>query len=479
MSNTSVVTGVQEELENNYRNFSKDSYSRVQALEEESYVKLFEKRKQLKYADFLKWLQNEINESVRLVDLNYTVSGFLEDACYALSRSVDELHGFVTQKNTGPSGDNPPKMIDVNFADGSRKKVPYGKIALPQLGQDAYIDMSYNSDTRTLHVKGVCEKRFQSLIDEVMTRTKFLVDYDSIYKSKAIKITHPKQSPTFINVSGLDNKNIFLTSQAKSSTIPVEARIDNPDMCKERGLELKFGALLEGDFGTGKTLYAFKLAAKAIKNNWTFVYCPHPEHTLEVLKIVHSFSKNGRGVVLFIEDIDQILNVRSGKTNEISLMLDGGETKDNNVIAVFTTNNIELIDPTFMRGKRIGSVIKFTHLDAVTAKEMIETSFKDGDLRLSDDVSDAAKLVEEYEIVPAFLAEILDRVRANCIYKDTLEISCQDIIDSTESYAMQMKLSKARKTVSDPLNDAFNYMKQSILDGITETVEEGVKEALK
>ena len=37
--------------------------------------------------------------------------------------------------------------------------------------------------------------------------------------------------------------------------------------------------------------------------------------------------------------------------------LDGGDTKQMNVIALFTTNHLDQIEPTFLRGKRIGSIV--------------------------------------------------------------------------------------------------------------------------
>lgn len=46
-----------------------------------------------------------------------------------------------------------------------------------------------------------------------------------------------------------------------------------------------------------------------------------------------------------------------------------------NVITLFTTNHLELIEPTFLRGKRIGKVISLGALDEATAKEFIERSF--------------------------------------------------------------------------------------------------------
>ena len=51
--------------------------------------------------------------------------------------------------------------------------------------------------------------------------------------------------------------------------------------------------------------------------------------------------------------------------------LDGGDTKQMNVISLFTTNHIELIEPTFLRGKRIGSIISLGFLDAKTAKKFV------------------------------------------------------------------------------------------------------------
>lgn len=104
------------------------------------------------------------------------------------------------------------------------------------------------------------------------------------------------------------------------------------------------------------------------------------------------------------------------------------------------------IDPTFLRGKRIGSIITLTHPDAETAKKIIESELIDesGNSLLVDDCDVAAKMIEELEIVPAFIMEILGRVKAHLLYEERSTVTCQDIINSINSYKEQMDLSKLK-----------------------------------
>ena len=405
------------------------------------------------YHEKLKYVKNELEESVREINFSYKVFGFLEDVAYAISRAVKEVHGFTTQDNIkGPSKDNPPEMIDVKFADGSRIKVPIGTIQLPQFGKGAYIEMYYNSKDITMNIDGVCEKRYTTLMDAIMQKAEFIVKTDSIYKNQAIKYSG-SGSPEFMDLSGIDNIELFLTEQAKFATEPIEARIEKCDECELNGIDLKFGALLEGDYGTGKTLYASKLALKAIINDWTFIYSSKPQATLEVLKIANKFTSNGKGVVLFIEDIDKVLMERNTITNEISLLMDGSETKNNNIITIFSTNHIENIDPTFLRGKRIGTIVTLTYLDKVTAKNMIEYYLGD---KLADGCEKAAEKVEEYEIVPAFLAEIIDRVKTHLVLRSTTEIYEKDILAAIEQFKRQMDIARVKTDSDTHLERMYN-----------------------
>lgn len=255
------------------------------------------------YHDILSYIKNEIEESTRVIQFNYSFRCFKEDGAWALSRAVEDIHGFTSQADEkNLSGKNPPQMIDVRFADGSRKKVPFGQINLPSLGKNASINMLYDTASQSIVLQGQCEKRFVSLMDEMVEKAKELVEQDSIYRGKAIKIVDETQSPTFIDLKNVQNTPLFLTPEAIYSTQPIEARIEHSERCKAKGIDLRFGAMLEGNYGTGKTLYAFKLALKAINNGWSFIYCSAPEKTLYVMEIANMLCKNGTGVVVFIED---------------------------------------------------------------------------------------------------------------------------------------------------------------------------------
>jgi transitional endoplasmic reticulum ATPase len=414
------------------------------------------------------FIETEIENSTQLTSFNYGFICFPEDGAYALHRSIQELEGYSVHKESGPSND-PPETIDVQFADGSRIKVPWGSIALPGLGKDATISMTYDSSSRKFGVSGQCERRYVSLMDDIMEKTKHLLATDSIYRGKAIRLDGNLR-PQFLDLSKVDKIPMYLSKATEFSLQPIISRIEQSEQCIANGLDLKFGALMEGEYGTGKTLLAFKLANKAIQNDWGFIYLTDPTKVTEMLDIAGQLCGNGRGVLTFVEDIDQVLRgARNTKMNEILNILDGGDTKGRNIISVFTTNHLELIDPTFLRGKRIGSLISMTALDQPTAMKFISSYLGDS---VTDDVTEAANKVAEMEIVPAFLAEILDRVKANMVYTSTTTTSCEDIVASIDSYTAQMSLAKT-KSQEETDEQAFVglFKKLCVDEAFTETLE--------
>lgn len=173
-------------------------------------------------------------------------------------------------------------------------------------------------------------------------------------------------------------------------------------------------------------------------------------------------SNNGKGVVIFLEDIDKVLNQRNAETNEISLLMDGGETKQSNVITILTTNHIEKIDPTFLRGKRIGSVVTLGHLDKEAAQEMIEWNLRDenGVSILEEDCGLAAQAIEDSKIVPAFVAEILDRVKSHRIFTQKKTVNCEDILHSIKSYKKQMDIAITKKATTTPAEALISAIKE-------------------
>lgn len=428
----------------------------------------------MKYAEVLKFIEGEIEQSKKQTNFRYALKCWKADGAYQFNRAIQEIFGTANAKADGtPSGDSSIETIDVIFADGSRTKVPYGEIALPDLGTDSSITINYDTARNNLVITGTCQFKYQSLIDDIVDRTKELLSTSSIYKNQALEITDIN-NPQILSLDGIDKQLMVLSKKTEFELQPLKSRILYPEKCRQRGIPLKTGVLLEGKYGTGKTLLAFKLAKEAIDNNWSFVYLKDPKLLAEILRLTKVIDKSGNGVVIFVEDIDQVTRgERNESLQDILNTLDGGDTKDMNVITLFTTNHIELIEPTFLRGKRIGSIITMDCLDAETAIKFIEASFteKEGYV-LDGDFAEVCKFIEENEIAPAFMAEIVESVKSKLIFQDDNNVTPFHIKASVESYIRQVGLSRKKDMSETPETRLYKALKACFANGFNDFLKE-------
>ena len=176
-----------------------------------------------------------------------------------------------------------------------------------------------------------------------------------------------------------------------------------------------------------------------------FIYLKDPKILAEALRMSKIVDQSGHGVLIFVEDIDQVTRGnRDSAMQDILNTLDGGDTKDMNVITLFTTNHIELIEPTFLRGKRVGTIISMGPLDHETAEQFIRKSFEIGCYTILDDLTDVCKFIEESHIAPAFMAEIIEKVKSMMVLNDQCEVKADDIRYSVQSYLRQVELSRTK-----------------------------------
>lgn len=399
----------------------------------------------IKYADALDYIDNELKQSKKMAKINYRIRCFRNDGIYQLNQAISQVFGAVVSKEQrNPSGESSVQTVDITLADGTRVKAPYGDISLEGLGEGSSININYDSSTHDLVITGKCQFRFSSLMDDIIEVTKHNLRTNSIYKGQALEISDIND-PKILDLSGIDRQLMVLSKETEYALRPIYARIMNPTMCLEKGIPLKFGALLEGGYGTGKTLLAFKLAKKAVANNWMFIYLKDPKLLAEALRMSKIIDQSGHGVLIFVEDTDQVTRGnRDSAMQDILNTLDGGDTKDMNVITLFTTNHIELIEPTFLRGKRVGTIISMGPLDAETAEQFIRKSFEIGCYTILDDLTDVCKFIEASHIAPAFMAEIIEKVKSMMVLANQCEVKADDIKYSVQSYLRQVELSRTK-----------------------------------
>ena len=427
--------------------------ARVNKYEESQKQRIIEVcQSNMKYADVLGFIEGEIKQSKKMASFKYTLLCWKPDGVYQLNRAINEVFGSaVSKEDKSPSGNSNIDTVDVILADGSRTKVPFGKISLEELGEDSEININYDNDRHLLLVKGQCQFKYQSLIDDIVERTKELLATESIYKNQALEITNLSE-PKIMTLAGIDKQFMVLSKKTEFELQPLRSRILYPEKCIAKGIPLKYGCLLEGKYGTGKTLLAFKLAKDAVNNGWSFVYLKDPSLLAETLRMCVVVDRSGHGVIVFVEDIDQVTRGnRDSAMQDILNTLDGGDTKDMNVITLFTTNHIELIEPTFLRGKRIGSVITMDCLDAETAERFIRETFSEAEgYSVDDDLSDVCNYIAKAQIAPAFMAEIVESTKSKLIFTEETHVTSFHIKTSVESYQRQVGLASKKAVIETP-----------------------------
>lgn len=427
--------------------------ARVNKYEESQKQRIIEVcQSNMKYADVLGFIEGEIKQSKKMASFKYTLLCWKPDGVYQLNRAINEVFGSaVSKEDKNPSGNSNIDTVDVILADGSRTKVPFGKISLEELGEDSEININYDNDRHLLLVKGQCQFKYQSLIDDIVERTKELLATESIYKNQALEITNLSE-PKIMTLAGIDKQFMVLSKKTEFELQPLRSRILYPEKCIAKGIPLKYGCLLEGKYGTGKTLLAFKLAKDAVNNGWSFVYLKDPSLLAETLRMCKVVDRSGHGVIVFVEDIDQVTRGnRDSAMQDILNTLDGGDTKDMNVITLFTTNHIELIEPTFLRGKRIGSVITMDCLDAETAERFIRETFSEAEgYSVDDDLSDVCNYIAKAQIAPAFMAEIVESTKSKLIFTEETHVTSFHIKTSVESYQRQVGLASKKAIIETP-----------------------------
>jgi len=202
------------------------------------------------YKEILSYLKNEIALADTMVDVNYTVKCFRDDGVYQLNRAIEELVGASPAKiEKNPSGGTRNvETLDIELANGVRKKVIYGAINLPDMGEDANINIGYNFRNRELFVTGSCQHKFSPLMDQIINRTKQLLNTESIYKDMAIELDG-NFTPKALNLSNIDKELMVISTKVQFNLRPLLGRIRNPEECKAKGIPLKYGVLFSGRYG--------------------------------------------------------------------------------------------------------------------------------------------------------------------------------------------------------------------------------------
>jgi len=388
------------------------------------------------------------------------------DGAAALQRALIKVTGTtgIGKSTLGFFGKNPPELRTIQIGFGKETQVPWGMLAVPMFEGQMMVSGTNDRTWGPLFVVSIsAPRKYRAHIEGLWKVIEEELKAFSIYKGQAID---GQTDPEFIDLSGVDPEKVIYSDE---TTEQLEANIwsvlRHTDVMRELKLPRKRAVLLEGTYGTGKTLAAFLTAQVAIENNWTFLYC---RPSRDDFKTVMQTARLYQPAVVFFEDVDTMS--QTDEQDRISLLLDlfdGITAKGTEIMVVLTTNHKEKIHKGMIRPGRLDAMIHIGALDRHGVQRMIESL-------VPADVLDENLAYEEIYaamvgFLPAFVKEAVDRTMRYAIARDggvPTNLTTEDFVGAAKGLRPQLELMEGAKEgiPSDSLSVALRREVVSAID---------------
>jgi transitional endoplasmic reticulum ATPase len=303
------------------------------------------------------------------------------DGAYGLSQVIIDRYGWAEGTSVvSMFGEQKPQVFKIPSSVTEKVDVPWGQFELPNIDGKLRTGIDRGATGRAVfvlqaEVKRKDEPTIRALFDDLRAYLK----ENSLYRGKAIKIRFrddegeaiPMPEPEFIDVSGITAEGLLLNDDLMAS---INANLFTPitrvNDCIQNGIKVKRGILLGGKYGTGKTLAATVAARLAQDAGITYVYTPRADELGDAIAFAKQYQSPA--CVVFCEDIDRnIKGARTVKMDDILNILDGIDTKSENIITVLTTNHLTDVNQAMLRPGRLDAIIDVVAPDAKTAERLV------------------------------------------------------------------------------------------------------------
>lgn len=401
--------------------------------------------------------------------ISETVPYHFFDGLVAFAKALKERYGQAMAVPTeGFFGPNPPRMIPVRTGTGPNDviQVPYGEFNLPNVKGSVKTQYVMSRGIPCLSISAVIWQRDKDVVLDLVLLTKIFCKKESIYKGKAIvldkneagKLDFEDQLKFFDPFIGTEVP-IFDAETDNLIEQTVLTPIRRADVCRKNGIPLKRGVLLEGPYGTGKSLVAKTVAKECVKAGWTFISCTEAT----AIKYAAHFARMYQPCVLFAEDMDRIADQRGDDANSLINDIDGVVSKTDEIMVVFTTNFPEKIDKAFLRPGRLDAVISLK----APQKEAIEALVRQ---YAGGSLSPDTKLVKTHPLlagkIPAVIREVTERAKLAMVMTGNTVITDDDLYVSALSMQNHLDIlarAEEGKKKIDPLEETLKRVVDTAL----------------
>jgi DNA polymerase III delta prime subunit len=393
------------------------------------------------------------------------------DGAHAFQAAMKKVFGTVGIGKNRPatlfSPERPPQMRTIDVGVNATAQVPWGEVDFPTFDATFGLGATMDPERGVLFVLSVdAPKKFRRHLDALFQVIEKELQEFSIYKGKAIT---GAQEPGYVDLSKIDPKKVIYSDDVLTQLdTNLWSLLRYTELQKSLGLPLKRAVLLEGPYGTGKTLAGTLTAKEAVEHGWTFILCRSGQDNLfDTLKTAQIYAP----AVVWFEDIDKL--AKGGTDEEISKLLDaldGAQNKGHAVVAGFTTNHINTLQKGVLRPGRLDAIIHIGQLDASGYEKLVRSLIPE---HLLGDI-DYTKVVEAMDdFMPAFVTEAINNSLRYTITRTKghpQKIETTDIVNSAAGLRAQHDLMNNageganKPTVDSTMNELVATVVQEKLD---------------
>ncbi len=357
-------------------------------------------------------------------------------------RAMRRVFGAVSHKGAmGLFGRGAPTLIDVQINHDETEQVPWGSFTIGLLADVEFVFGKEDDGNGGLCfvVSAIGPKKWASHIQGVFKLIAEELETGSIYRGKAID---GSADPNFLDLSAVEPDKVVYSEQVVADlTAKVWSPLRNTEAERELNLPLKRAILLEGPYGTGKTLAAYLTAQEAVGNGWTFLMArPGRDDLQTVMQTARLYQPS----VVFFEDIDNVSSPEDSEHDHITQLLDafdGLSSKGTEIICILTTNHKERIHKGMIRPGRLDGIISIGALDRVGVEKLVRVTVRP-DCLGEIDFDEVYKYMDGY--MPAFVKEAADLGIRYALGRTgnikELLVTTDDLVHASEGLRTQFKL---------------------------------------
>ena len=274
------------------------------------------------------------------------------DVAVAFNHVVNEMFGnnpFSSMKMSFWTPQVPLTRINVKVGLNEEVEVVTGSMKIRG------IDGKFNLEGPT--VQALVYQSEINKVEDFLNRVRARLKTASIYKGKAVTSSRGFMDLSKVNLGLL----VYNHKVWEELTDNLWVLIEKTNQCRRAGVRIRRKVLLQGKFGSGKTMAALVTAKKAVENGFTVFYLePTLPKMSGAVEFMLEVAKKYPPAILIIEDFDR--EQRSGDFHgmgQLMAAIDGMTSKDSETMVVLTTNFKDKISGGLQRPGRIDKMINF------------------------------------------------------------------------------------------------------------------------